>query len=87
MVDTNVSMVDINASAVETNSVVVATVAVTECDIGKLLLSGINVQRLNREHIFKILSCEPNSNASYSRIRSTLCVWSVLQALKSPLHI
>ena len=50
-VDTNVYMVDINASAVDSNSVAAATVAVTECDIGKLLLSGINVQRFNREHI------------------------------------
>ena len=68
-VDTNVCMVDINASAVNSNSVGAATVAVTECDIGKLLLSGINVQRLNREHILKILSCEPNPNASYPRTR------------------
>jgi len=67
VVDTNNCMVDINASTVETSSAVAATVAVTECDIGKLLLSGINVQNLNREHIFKILSCEPNSNASYPR--------------------
>ena len=50
-VDTNVYMVDINASAVDSNSVAAATVAVTECDIRKLLLSGINVQRFNREHI------------------------------------
>ena len=69
-VDTNVCMVDrINASAVNSNSVAAATVAVTECDIGKLLLSGINVQRLNREYIFKILSCEPIPNASYPRTR------------------
>ena len=71
--DTNTLAVDANicmvASALDTNSVAAATVAVTECDIGKLLLSGINVQELNREHIFKTLSCEPNPNASYPRTR------------------
>ena len=52
VVDTNNCMVDINASAIEISSAVAVTVAVTECDISKLLLSGIN---LNREQIFKIL--------------------------------
>ena len=69
VVHNNNCMVDVNASAVETSSAVAAAVAVTECDIGKLLQSGINVQNLSREHIFKILSCEPNSNASYPRTR------------------
>ena len=43
-----------------------------ECDIGKLLHNGINIQNLTREQKYRLLTCNPNPNSS-SYPRSHLC--------------
>ena len=43
---------------------------VSECDIGKLLLSNVNISTLSREDKYKILIAESNPNPrSYPRTR------------------
>ena len=46
------------------------TVASTDCDIGKLIRSGVNVQRLGREQLYNIFTHESNKDlACYPRTR------------------
>ena len=49
-----------------------------ECDIGKLLHNGINIQNLTREQKYRLLTCNPNPNpSSYPRTR--LCASDCLR--------
>ena len=44
---------------------------VSECDTAKLLIGQENLKHLSRDHIYKILKTEPDSNAS-----SYPCTWT-----------